>query len=499
MNNGNDKSLQNFIGQQNALAEMLVFTILLLLIITVSSNAAVYTVTTTTDDGDGICDAVCTFRDAVVQSNATGEDDEIVFAVTGTISLDHSAAGFLLRIDDAASAGTLKIIGTGADDLTIRQVGIFAVISTGIGSISEINALTISDGRESSATADGAGINNYGDLTLNKVVLTGNRATAGAGGMTNNGGIVVINDSSIINNESGSTGGILNIGGDLTVNNSTIANNSGIGIISRNFVRIATVTLNNSTISGNHRSSFSFVTGGIANGEEAGLFINNTTISNNEAISGSGGGIQNRGRVTLTNSIVANSIGGEDCVNILGKISAYNTLIESGLECVDDISVNNLIGDPLLGPLADNGGITLTHALLSGSPVIDVGDNSLIPPGFSLDQRKELRIINEIVDLGSVESIQDEDLDGVPDVADVCEGTTLPEANPTQGLKQNRFIADAAGNFVDINWEFSGITITDTGGCSGIQIINAAGLGEGHRKFGITRSALLDWIANLPQ
>jgi hypothetical protein len=39
------------------------------------------------------------------------------------------------------------------------------------------------------------------------------------------------------------------------------------------------------------------------------------------------------------------------------------------------------------------------------------------------------------------------------------------------------------------------MSVEDTYGCSGSQIIDAAGLGEGHHRQGITRSALLDWIA----
>ncbi|MCG8653270.1 MAG: Ig-like domain-containing protein [Pirellulales bacterium] len=48
--------------------------------------------------------------------------------------------------------------------------------------------------------------------------------------------------------------------------------------------------------------------------------------------------------------------------------------------------VNTLVtdGDPLLGPLANNGGPTATHALLAGSPAIDAGSN---PLGFQFDQR----------------------------------------------------------------------------------------------------------------
>jgi TolB protein len=92
----------------------------------------------------------------------------------------------------------------------------------------------------------------------------------------------------------------------------------------------------------------------------------------------------------------------------------------------------------------------------------------------------------------------DTDGDGVIDDDDVCPGTVLPEDQPTRGLKKNRFIANGDGDFVDGNGTLAGISVADTGGCSGSQIITAAGLGNGHSKFGISRSALLDWIATLP-
>ncbi len=56
----------------------------------------------------------------------------------------------------------------------------------------------------------------------------------------------------------------------------------------------------------------------------------------------------------------------------------------------------------MLGPLADNGGPTLTHALLPGSPAIDAGDNTDAPewdqrgPGFP-------RIVNGTIDIGAFE------------------------------------------------------------------------------------------------
>ncbi len=43
-----------------------------------------------------------------------------------------------------------------------------------------------------------------------------------------------------------------------------------------------------------------------------------------------------------------------------------------------------LRSDPRLAPLANNGGPTLTHALMADSPAIDMGSN---PAGLSYDQR----------------------------------------------------------------------------------------------------------------
>ena len=89
----------------------------------------------------------------------------------------------------------------------------------------------------------------------------------------------------------------------------------------------------------------------------------------------------------------------------------------------------------------------------------------------------------------------DADDDGVADSADACPGTVLPDVIPE--LKVNRFAANADGAFVDAKGAPSGYTIADTGGCSATQIAAAAGLGSGHSRYGITRSALDAWVASL--
>ena len=56
--------------------------------------------------------------------------------------------------------------------------------------------------------------------------------------------------------------------------------------------------------------------------------------------------------------------------------------------------------DPLLGPLADNGGLTRTHALLAGSPALDAGDDAAAP---ATDQRGIARPQGAASDIGSFE------------------------------------------------------------------------------------------------
>ncbi len=94
----------------------------------------------------------------------------------------------------------------------------------------------------------------------------------------------------------------------------------------------------------------------------------------------------------------------------------------------------------------------------------------------------------------SVNANGDSDNDGVLNNADLCSGTVLPEARPDQ-LKKNRFYAIANGRFVDAEGSFSGITLANTFGCSGSQILTATGAGPGQTKFGMARDVLLSWIA----
>jgi hypothetical protein len=113
---------------------------------------------------------------------------------------------------------------------------------------------------------------------------------------------------------------------------------------------------------------------------------------------GNSGSLAATGVTHLYNSIVADSIEGAECVGTL--TTNANNLIEDG-SCGA-----TLTGDPKLGPLANNGGNTQTHLLLTGSPAIDAGESATC---LSTDQRGVTRPLDGngdgVVrcDLGAVE------------------------------------------------------------------------------------------------
>jgi CSLREA domain-containing protein len=137
----------------------------------------------------------------------------------------------------------------------------------------------------------------------------------------------------------------------------------------------------------------STIHGNITEGRGSGLYISghegvarlhNTTITNNERPAAID--IETESDyVEVANTLLANNHG-LDCrggLNSLGhNLDSDNTC---GLVSSGDLPG---IADPRVGGLAWNGGPTQTAALLSGSPAIDAGDNSLCPPR---DQRGVLR------------------------------------------------------------------------------------------------------------
>jgi predicted outer membrane repeat protein len=178
----------------------------------------------------------------------------------------------------------------------------------------------------------------------------------------------------------------------------------------------------NSTISGNVSDGLG---GGIAASNMVGpatVTVNSSTITNNSA--DQGGGIGNSGSmVRMRNTIVAGNSADTAGPDILGVVNSQgHNLIQSmaGAGITGVIAGNILEQDPQLGPLAGNGGPTLTHALLPGSPAVDVGDAAQFRP---IDQRGVERPQGAAPDIGAFEGTEHE-------LAPIIEVTSFEDGGP---------------------------------------------------------------------
>ena len=319
-----------------------------------------YMVTSSGDSGNGTCAVdACTLRDAVAA--ATSGSDTVTFASTlsgDTIVLDIAGKGHI------AISNSLTIQGPGANHLTVSGGNVVTSSDGGIFALS---------GSYRSFTVSG--------ITLAEGNTTGSGGALVAGGFQND---VTLNYVALVNNHAGSGGGGFYTGHEtITVSHSTISGNSA-GVFGGGFSsNYGSVALTNTTVMGNSAGSG-------FNGSGGGFYIrgplsvNNSTITGNT--SGLGSGFElNAYSGTLTNSIVsANSnpnqqflsTGQGRTTTLTANYDLINGSYYVGLGAT--FSGAHLITgeDPMLGPLADNGGPTQTLALLPGSPAIDAGDNS---------------------------------------------------------------------------------------------------------------------------
>ncbi len=361
------------------------------LFLTASIQAETFTVDRTDNANVSSCTAAandCTLRGAITAANAAATDDVIDFdpAVFNTDTTIALSAGNLLP--NIANNGTLTINAPTANRVTVSGSNAVRVFTINTGVTFEVNNLTVANGLVGGAA--GGGILNNGTLTMTNCTLDNNQSGQNGGAIANFGTIMMMN-CTLSNNRAGSGAGIVNFasgGNSITLNNTTISGNVAVGSGGGIATTGITTTLNNSTVSGNSANSG----GGINSGTGSTLILNSTTISGNSATT-IGGGLYsiNSGTATLNNSIIANSTSGGDCRTAAGgNVSATYSLIEDNLTCVNLTNSNNLTGDPNLGPLADNGGSTQTHALLPGSIAIDTGNSAL-----TTDQRGSTRPVDD--------------------------------------------------------------------------------------------------------
>ncbi|MDX2042660.1 MAG: choice-of-anchor Q domain-containing protein [Acidobacteriota bacterium] len=323
----------------------------------------------------------------------------------------------------------LTIIGPGANLLTLSGSNLNRVFAITAGNTVTLSGLTISNGK---ATADGGGIVSAGNLTMTNCNIVNNTSgnSFGGGGISVLGATATFTECNFSGNKqnavllTSSSGTITNCA---FTGNTTLFNGGAINLISSSTVAITGCTMNGNTASGNRggavsveNSSGSFTNctisgnqanfgAGIAMFNTSGnrtLAVTNCTITGNTSVGNNASGLLVEVAAGLTttatirNSIIANNSGTENVRGLLGGVSSPATLISQGFNLTSDNSTTFLNqatditnANPLLAPLANNGGATQTHALLPGSPAVDKGLSS----GVLTDQRGIPRPIDDAV------------------------------------------------------------------------------------------------------
>ena len=402
----------------------------------------------------------CSLRGATINANADGfAEIETIEVPAGTYVLSATADGqFGGSLDLQYSA---RVVGAGSATTIIDANGFDRgfVLWRGAGTISErvmeLSGMTVRNGNACTRGPDGTGGHYSGGgifsgaiTTLSDMVVENSTVCTSQGGGIWSGGIgasLTVSDSVIRNNAASEGGGLLSfgtttitnstidgnsagssnsalarggglaLGGTVTIVGSTISNNVGVGVAGGIYAGddttsgccAATIRIVNSTLSGNVARYYNsgtpqyFPGVGAAIGiKRSALVLEDTTITANVAQTNPTGGAEGvaggismgyEGTLEIRRSIVAGNTARNQC--------SFETIVVTGSASITGDCGVGSGADPILGPLADNGGSTLTHALLAGSPAIDAAGGSCP----ATDQRGIARPQGAACDIGSFE------------------------------------------------------------------------------------------------
>lgn len=406
------------------------------------------------------CGDVTALINAITSANSNGQPDTIELAASCTYTLTAvhntfgSPNGLPVIVVDGSSANSLTINGNGA---TIERAagsppfrflylnGTFAdsVVATitdltfrngdtnndeGGAVLARLSRLTLNrvTFERNRATYDGGAlVARDSELTLNRTVFENNDAGGDGGAMYTLNFNGVITDSLFRNNQSGESGGAIAFrsdgGGQATISGTTFSGNQAGGDGGA-IAAFHGMNVQNSTFSGNQAGSDG---GAVWSGDDA--LIAYATITGSQT---AGDGALN-GSITLRSVLVAGNTDTSpatgDYPDIAGFIGSdgYNLIGNVGDYDFDTNTTGDRYGDPLgtttpnsgavesatpinplLGPLANNGGATPTHALLAGSPALNQIPASVIDCGsspFDVDQRGVSRPQGGACDIGAFE------------------------------------------------------------------------------------------------
>jgi hypothetical protein len=354
-------------------------------------------------------------------------------------------------------AGSVSLNNCGLDSNSANRAGgaIEAVDGT-LTLIDDVFILNNVDGTAGTPNPGNGGaihISGITNASLSGCVVQANDARREGGGLWNQTGSTMTVDNTVIHSNTASGpdathggGGIFNNGGTLTVTRTTLWNNRADGTAGNGggiHVKSGTVSVMRSTVSDNLATASG---GGIYN--NANLSVNATTIAENTAATGGGIADNSSAAAIITNTIVATNTAptGSDVSSVGVFASNGYNLIGTDTTNAFTPATGDLEGvNPLLGSLSDNGGFTLTYALLTGSPAYNAGN----PVDLFNDQRNN-GVFGGRRDIGAYES-------QFP-LLGVAQNTINPKRsaihpNPANGILNIEFTSvpiEASGSIIEV-------------------------------------------------
>jgi parallel beta-helix repeat protein len=310
------------------------------------------------------------------------------------------------RNEGLGGGGAIYIDGSGSvtieDSLltsnsSFTQAGAISVVSD-----AQVTILNSEFSFNSSNSHSGAVYASAGALTIRNCVFSYNTSALESGAIgLDLSGTYVIEDNTFIGNQ-GTMGGAITVvqydGQQVTLRRNlfmgNVATAGGGGALA--YLNYGTApswidVVNNTFYSNQADRGGAIYAAGVA------ILRNNTISGNTTSNFGAGIFFEDASSNTLYNNIIAGGVGGAECGGE-GAYSTYgnNNLVEDGSAACHP----SVTGDPLLAPLADNGGPTLTMALTTGSPALEAGDDANCP---ETDARGVLRPQGAHCDIGAVE------------------------------------------------------------------------------------------------
>ncbi|MFZ1426924.1 MAG: right-handed parallel beta-helix repeat-containing protein [Geminicoccaceae bacterium] len=433
--------------------------------------------------GDGLCDtgfpSACTLRAAIIEANALPGPDVVRFAVDGEFrpsipgwDEDGSTTG------DLDVTGDLQIVGNGiAKTMIVAEPSafrdrLFDIDPGDRGIVVSLSGLQLKGGHADSAGSGirngklaaliltdmavveckidqgivfyGAGIANFGELTLRRAEVKENALVGSVGSVLHggglwNGGVATLVDSSVAanrsstdgggiattpgsattilrgrieGNQAGRWGGGIYNDGMLTLTDTNVSDNGagvkGGGIYAsveaRTLLASASLVRNQAGLEGsaimNNKGALSMTNVTLTGNRDAVAVTTSgtTTIRFSTVAANAGGGLQVGSGITTLEAIIIAGSGSQP--NCGGTITSLGRNLDSGASCPFTAPGDQSNANPLLGPRALNGN-TWTHALLAGSPAIDRAGSNGCP---ATDQRGVARPRGPACDIGAYEA-----------------------------------------------------------------------------------------------